>query len=240
MNLSSVADVLDLTGATNLSDAFRGCTTITTINRINEWNTSGITLMVRTFQDAINFNSNIGDWTMNAVTQTNSMFSGCAAFDNGGSPTINNWVFTVLTTANAMFDGCSVFNQPIGNWNMSLVTDINVFFRNATLFNQPLFWNTISVTTAAATFQNATSFNQNIGAWDIRNCAVFTNFMAGKTAGTFSTANLNAIYNGWSSRPVKLSITFTFGTAKYTAAASAGRAILTGTPNNWAITDGGI
>ena len=138
LSLSTVSDVLDLSGSTNLSDAFRDCTSITTINRVNEWNTTGITLTVRTFQNAINFNSNIGNWVMNLVTHINSMFNGAASFNNGESPSINNWVFSVLTQTNAVFDGAAVFNQPIGNWNMSLVTDINAFFRNATLFNHPL------------------------------------------------------------------------------------------------------
>ena len=31
-----------------------------------------------------------------------------------------------------------------------------------------------------------------------------------------------------------------FGTAKYTAGSSAGRAILTGAPNNWNVIDGGL
>jgi hypothetical protein len=67
-----------------------------------------------------------------------------------------------------------------------------------------------------------------------------TTMFRGKTPTTFSTTNLDAIYNGWSSRPVKTTIVISFGTAKYTTAASSGRAILTGSPNNWVITDGGI
>jgi hypothetical protein len=64
--------------------------------------------------------------------------------------------------------------------------------------------------------------------------------MAGKTALNFSSANLDAIYNGWSSRPVKSSLSINLGSAKYTSASSAARAILTGAPNNWIIYDGGI
>jgi hypothetical protein len=60
-----------------------------------------------------------------------------------------------------------------------------------------------------------------------------------KTPGTFSSANLNAIYNGWSSRPVKPNRTISFGTAKYTSAGLAGRNALTGSPNFWTIVDGG-
>ena len=87
----------------------------------------------------------------------------------------------------------------------------------------------------------ATAFNQNIGSWNISNVTSFTSFLLSKTPATFSIANLDAIYNGWSALPsVKPSIVITFGTAKYTAASTAGRAILTGAPNNWAITDGGL
>jgi hypothetical protein len=90
-------------------------------------------------------------------------------------------------------------------------------------------------------FGASTAFNQNIGSWNISGVTDFTNFMLNKTSVTFSTTNLDAIYNGWSSLlSVKPSITITFGTAKYTAASSAGRAILTSAPNLWSITDGGI
>lgn len=63
--------------------------------------------------------------------------------------------------------------------------------------------------------------------------------MSGKTSADFSTSNLNAIYNGWSGKLVQPNITIDFGTIKYTAAGQAGRNILTGSPNNWSITDGG-
>jgi hypothetical protein len=64
--------------------------------------------------------------------------------------------------------------------------------------------------------------------------------MAGKNTTTFSTANLDAIYNGWSQLTLQPNLTANFGSIKYTAASQAGRNILTGAPNNWEITDGGI
>jgi hypothetical protein len=63
--------------------------------------------------------------------------------------------------------------------------------------------------------------------------------MAEKTAANYSATNLDAIYNGWSSRPISCCEEISFGTIKYTAAGQAGRNILTGSPNNWTITDGG-
>jgi hypothetical protein len=88
-------------------------------------------------------------------------------------------------------------------------------------------------------FKDATAFNQNIGTWDVANVSVFSGFMAGKTDATFSTTNLNAIYNGWSTQSVQPSLDIDFGTAKYTSAATAGRLVLTGTAL-WTITDGGL
>jgi hypothetical protein len=85
--------------------------------------------------------------------------------------------------------------------------------------------------------QNATAFDQNLGSWDVANVTNFLQFLRGKTPATFSTANLDAIYNGWVT--VQSSIIITFGTAKYSAAGTAGRNYLTGT-KLWTITDGGI
>ena len=114
-----------------------------------------------------------------------------------------------------MFDEASAFNQPIGNWDVGKVTRMDFMF-NA-----------------------ATAFNQNIGNWNVSNVTTMVAIMQSKTSANYSAANLDAIYNGWSSRPVKPSVTANFGTIKYTSAGQAGRNILTGAPNNWAISDGG-
>jgi len=90
-------------------------------------------------------------------------------------------------------------------------------------------------------FNSATNFNQNIGGWNVSKVSNFSNFMVNKTAANYSAANLDAIYNGWSGLTfVNTGLTISFGTIKYTAAGQAGRDILTGAPNNWSITDGGI
>jgi surface protein len=89
-------------------------------------------------------------------------------------------------------------------------------------------------------FQNATAFNQDIGSWDIRNVTDFIDFMQGKTFTNYSSANLDSIYNVWSTLAVQPNINIDFGTIKYTAGASAGRLVLTSAPKNWIIIDGGI
>jgi hypothetical protein len=68
--------------------------------------------------------------------------------------------------------------------------------------------------------------------------------MIGKTPATFSTTNLDSIYNGWSTKNPKTGITINFGTANYTTSGGqAGKDILTGSTGSggygWTITDGG-
>jgi hypothetical protein len=63
--------------------------------------------------------------------------------------------------------------------------------------------------------------------------------MFGKTSAQYSSSNLNAIYNGWSGQNVKPNLSINFGAINYTSAGAAGKAILTGSPYNWVIVDGG-
>ncbi len=236
---------------------------------LNLWNTSNNTSFAFMFQQANVFNQNIGSWNVTNATSMTSMFQNASAFNNGGSNTINNWVLNTTTTldTSSMFQSATLFNQPLGLWNVSkvinmsgmfsftsfnqdistwnttLVTNMSSMFTSNNAFNQNIgAWNVSSVTNMSAMFSSSLSFNQNIGSWNISNVVNFTNFMLGKAPATFSTTNLDAIYNGWSALVggVKPSISITFGTAKYTAASSAGRAILTSAPNLWTIVDGGI
>ena len=136
LDLSSVSDVLDLTGMSDLTYMFGNCTSLTSINRIGEWNTSSV------------------------------------------------------TTMNAMFMGC-------------------------------------------------TQINFNIGTWDVGSVVAFIDFMDSATT-AFSTANLDAIYNGWSTQAVQPNLSITFGTAQYTTPGGGlGKLALQVAPNFWTITDGG-
>jgi hypothetical protein len=141
---------------------------------------------------------------------------------------------------NNMFQNTSNFNGPLNGWNVSGVQNFQQMFLSASIFNQPLNnWVVSSATNMNGMFGGITAFDQNIGGWNISNVTNFNNFMSDKTPSTFSTTNLNAIYNGWSLLTVQPNLTISFGTANYTAAGAAGRAILDNAPNNWTIVDGG-
>ena len=209
LDLSSVQGTLDLTGVTVLDGLFYDCTSLTTINNINSWDTSAITTM-------------------------NYMFGNCSAFNQALS-----FNTSAVTNMSFMFNFASAFNSTL-TFDTSSVTDMNSMFRDATAFNQNISsFNTGAVTNMESMFRDAPAFNQNIGTWNVANVQVFSKFMLGKTDATFSTTNLNAIYNGWSTQSVQSSLDIDFGTAKYTGAATAGRLVLTGTAL-WTITDGGL
>jgi surface protein len=209
LDLSSVQGTLNLTGVTNFDALFYDCTSLTTINNINSWDTSAITSMAE-------------------------MFSGCSAFNQSLS-----FDTSAVLNMGSMFSNATNFNSAL-NLNTSAVEAMNRMFRDATAFNQNISsFNTGAVTNMNQMFKDAPAFNQNIGTWDVANVEDFIDFMTGKTPATFSTTNLNAIYNGWSTQSVQPSLDIDFGTAKYTSAATAGRLVLTGTAL-WTITDGGL
>jgi surface protein len=214
LSLSNVSDVLNLTGTNDLSFMFASCN-LTNVPHINSWDTSNITNMSGMFNGCATFDDNIGSWDVSNVTDMQQMFESNNLFNNGGSPSISNWNTQNVTNMFEMFLESSIFNQPLSGWNVSNVTNMSAMFEN-------------------------TTFNQDIGSWDVSNVTNFFGFMAGKTFLDYSTTNLNSIYNGWSALPTLQSgVNISFGTIKYTAGGSAGKAILQGT-YGWTITDGGI
>jgi len=196
------------------NSVFLGCTNLTC--SATDAPTITSTSLGSTFNSCTNFNGNIGNWDVSAVTNMSNMFQSAAAF-----------------------------NQNIGSWDVSAATNISNMFNMATAFNNGGSssignWNTSLVTTMDRVFRNCTNFNQNIGAWNVEAATNIVFFMSGKTAANYSAANLDAIYNGWSTQSVQPNLTISFGTIKYTAAGQTGRDTLDNAPNNWTITDGGI
>jgi len=255
LTLTTVAGTLDLTGTTDFFQMFGSCFSLTTINGINSWSTGSVTSMFQMFYQCGQFNQALSFNTA-AVTTMQGMFQFCSSFNSSltfNTALVNSMSFmffqasqfntaptfsstAAVTTMQSMFRDCFNFNKAV-SLNTAAVTNMYQMFDGASAFNQNISgWNTISVTNMTLMFNGATAFNQNLGSWNVANVTDFTGFMATKTPATFSAANLDAIYNGWVT--VQSSLNISFGTAKYTAAGTAGRAYLTGT-KLWTITDGG-
>jgi hypothetical protein len=196
----TATDKIDFTGCIRISGMFHLCTLFTGNASFDNWDLSNMT--------AIDF--------MFANTRFNHP--------------VNSWNLSSCTNIQAVFENNTFFNQPVNNWNVSNVVTFTSVFRSATSFNQSVSnWNTISGTNMNSMFRVSTAFNQNIGHFDCRNVTDFGNFMLGKTNLNYSAANLDAIYNGWTDRPLQASRTITFASIKYTAAGTQGRALLTRT-----------
>jgi surface protein len=206
----TATDAPNLSGVTSLDSTFRACTAFN--SSINNWDVSTINVFNGLFRSCTNFNQSLNAWNTGSVTNMNFCFTSCTAF-NGD---ISSWNTANVTGMQEMFASCSNFNANIGGWNVAKVTNLSFMF------------------------SGAAAFDQNLGSWNVSAATNVAGFMATKTPATFSATNLDEIYNGWSSRPVVATRTISFGTAKHTAAGQAGRDILTGAPNNWSITDGGL
>jgi len=260
LNLSGVTDTLNLVETNNLSGLFSTCSSLTSVNNINNWDVSNVINMDGMFSASL-FNQPLNNWNVSNVTDMYAMFKG-TPFNQD----ISSWNVSNVTTMQSMF-AFTPFNQDISLWNVSVVNDMTYMFVNSpfnqdisswdvsnviymssmfqgTPFNQDISsWNVSNVGSMQSMFQGS-SFNQDIGNWNISGVTNFGFFMLGKTPSTFSITNLNSIYNGWSTKTPKPNLSISFGTAKYSSAGQAGKNILTGSTMsggyNWTITDGGI
>ena len=209
LTLENVSDIPK--NIVSVNGIFRGCSSIVTVNRMNEWDVSQCTNFTTMLWQATNFNQDISNWDVSNVTH----FYGA-------------------------FLQCRYFNQPIGNWNLSSVVSLHQMFFGATNFNQDISsWNVSNATSLRQMFDGATKFNQDVSDWDVSNATSLFYFMYGVS--NYNPAYLDNIYNKWSLLSVQPNLlNVHFGSNKYTAAGQSGKDILTSAPNNWEILDGGI
>ena len=251
----------DVSNVTTMRGMFKGATSFN--QSINNWDVSSVTDMYELFFGANNFNQPIDSWDVSAVTDMNGMFYSAISFNQP----LNTWNVSSVTRMDRMFDNADAFNQPLSNWDVSSVTNMRDMFRNTAIFNQDISgwnvsavtnmsrmfnkasafdqnistWNVSSVTNMSEMFDQAFAFDQNLGSWNISNVTnMFEMFQSKTGIYALSTANYDALLIGWASQSVQPNVNFNGGGALYSSgAATTARGTLTGTPNNWTITDGG-
>jgi hypothetical protein len=232
---------------------------------IGNWDVGRVTDMTSMFINQALFDQDLGKWNVGNCTTFAATFgmylqsntptqTWTGSFNNGGSPSIGNWNTSKATGFNVMFSNQTNFNQNIGSWDVSKGTTFLGMFSTANFSVTPSSsyykfnnggsnsinnWRPSSATRIDGMFQYVGGFNQPIGDWTVGSVTNFSNFMLGKTDADYSSTNYDALLNGWASRPVVSARSINFGTIKYSAAASASRAILTSAPNSWTIVDGG-
>jgi len=216
----------------SMNNAFTGCENLIS-NATDTPDLSLVTDMHGMFAYARAFNgdANMGNWDVSNVTNMNGMFAGASVFNRA----IGNWNVGNVTTMENMFFGATVFNQDIGAWNVGNVITMKNMFTTAMAFNQDISnWNVSNVITMNSMFTHANQFDQNIGGWNVSNV---TNMASMFKSVTLSTANYDALLNGWNSQSLKNNVKFSGGNSKY-CDGEAARSNMTNT-FGWTITDGG-
>jgi surface protein len=195
LNLGLVTDILDLSGTTDMTNAFTNCATLTTVANMGSWNFSGVTATTKMFTGSTLFNENIGGWDTSNVKDMSYMFYSALTFNNQSSSSIGLWDVSNVIDMSDMFNNAIAFNQNLSSWDMSNVISTNRIFNSASSFdnlgnnginnwnvakvtgttsmfasspfNRPIgSWNMSAVTTTASMFQSNRLFNQNIGSWN--------------------------------------------------------------------------
>jgi surface protein len=164
----------DVRRVTDMSDAFltgdkgRSAVRMYTINEINQsledltfWDTRNVKTMHQMFENAREFNGDIGTWDTRNVKDMTRMFYGASSFDKD----ISKWDTGNVASMEGMFAGAQAFNRDLC-WNTSSVTHMDYMFWNAKSFNGDIRkWDVSKVKSAAGMFQNAIAFNQDISGW---------------------------------------------------------------------------
>ena len=219
----NTGNVTDMAGMFISASAFN--------QNIGSWNTGKVTNMAGMFAFDTVFNQNIGSWNTGYVTDMSEMFMGASAFNQN----IGSWNTGNVTYMAAMFYSASAFNQNIGSWNTGNVTNMLGMFQGASAFNQNIgSWNTSNVTVMLGMFQGASAFNQNIGNWNVGNVYDATDMFHGVM---LSTANYDALLNGWDIQTLQHNVIFDGGYSKYCSGVTARAHMISS--DGWTITDGG-
>ena len=190
-------DLLNTDHVINMGRMFQGCSEVTNIADINDWNTSGVTDMNSIFRGATKFNANIGEWDTSKVIDMHNMFYDAPSFNQD----ISNWNTSQVTDMDSMFHDATNFNQEINtnevndHWVVSQVVSMQKMFEGAVSFDRSIAdWDVSSVTNMTNIFSGAVSFDQNLESWDVSSVgprnAAFSQVQ-------FSTNNYNAVINNW-------------------------------------------
>ena len=234
LTLNSVNDTPDISLTTNMSQAFRECTSLSSFNNLNSWNTSSVVDMSNMFSLSTLFNENIGSWDVSNVTSMQGMFYGSTLFNQD----ISTWNTQSLDDVSYMFSDATNFNQDISIWNMSGVTNMSGMFTDAISFDQPISsWDVTNVNLMSYMFQGANSFDQDLGSWNVINVYDMSGMFDGIA---LSTQNYDSILQNWALlSPLQPNVIFDGGNSQYSVSSLSAITELTLFPNYWVITNGG-
>ena len=184
------------------------------------------------------------DWSYmfyNGVGSTiNTNFIDVSGFPLSLTTDFTLWYPTIVTNFTAMFQNTPLW-QGIGLpiWDTPNGTTMTSMFQNCPTFNQDLSgWIIQNVTSLKNMFSGCTAFNANLSTWDISNVIDASGML--DNCG-MSSQNYSLILYFWAYQAPNIRPNVTFGAQGllYFPWADSSKAVLTGAPYNWIITDGG-
>ena len=187
-NLDVTATDAPKISATNLTNTFRDCTSLT--GGCDNWDVSNVTNFSAMFRGCTDFNGDVSNWNIESATNLAFVFHSCTNFNQP----IGKWnVTSNVTNIEAIVINCTSFNQNLGDWDVSGCTKLNNVF-NGTDFDVSFVsnWNVSSAcTTLNRMFRD---IGDNIGTTDINHWDVsgVTDF-----AQVFLNCNFNGDITGW-------------------------------------------
>jgi surface protein len=187
----TASDRLNLSGVTDMNEAFELCDEITTISGINDWDVSAVTTFYGMFHTCLKFESDIGDWNTGSCTNMGYMFYHCDAFNQD----IGDWDTADVTSMTWMFYDAAIFNQDLGDWDTGKVTTMGSMFHGCVIDQDFSTWDITSLTNAEHMFYGVTLSTANYDAlligWEAQTEKTGVTFSGGNSkysAGAAATA----------------------------------------------------
>lgn len=208
------------------------------VNSLNNWNTSNITNMSKTFRSTRMNYANLGSWNTSNVTNMDRMFDNAIEFDNGGIDNLNNWDVSKVATFEYMFYNCDALKQYIGGWQFGVPTRFDNMFTNNSSLDSSFGlanWNTANVTNIDRIFNGASYVD--ITSWNINNV---TNFGELAPSPNLTISQYENLLVSWAAQTPQSNRSFNAGASRVVPG-SAGETAKNTLINtyNWTITDGG-
>ena len=240
------------TGVTDISNMFQNCYKFNS-NEVCKWDVSNVTDMDYTFNNAREFNQDIGAWSTGKVTEFRYFLSGCRNFNQD----LSNWNTAEAVYMNDMFSGCEKFrnggtgkanfgsaielkSNPLrrdgDKWNLVKCQTTNNMFKDCYEFNSDITnWNTPALLLASSMFHNCTTFRQSVALFNVASLLTAHAMFSGVTLP-------EAVYNGlliaWNGQSVQNNVNFGGGNSEATGSGDTARTALIN-DHSWNITDGG-
>jgi surface protein len=155
---------------------FGGCTGLTSVEALTNWNVSNVISMSNMFSGCAGITSlePLRNWNVGNVSSMGNMFSGCAGITSLAG--LENWTVDKVTNMTNTFSGCTGLTSLAGleDWNVEKVTNIGNLFQNCTGITslEPIAnWKVDNVTVMGYTFYKCTGLTTLAGleGWNVGN-----------------------------------------------------------------------